>query len=36
VVTFWVDGVMVGNTVYPQADIDQARPTAERLAEDPE
>ena len=32
-VGLWVDGVIVRNTIYPEADIDEARAAAERLAE---
>ena len=31
-VTLWVDGVIVRNTIYPETDIDEARAAAERLA----
>ena len=34
VVTLWVDGVIVRSTFYPETEIDQARATAERLAEE--
>ena len=33
-VTLWVDGVIVRNTVYPETKIDEARAAAERLAEE--
>ena len=32
-VGLWVDGVIVRNRIYPEADIDEARAAAERLAE---
>jgi ketosteroid isomerase-like protein len=33
-VMLWEDGVIVRNTAYPEADIDEARAAAERLAEE--
>ena len=33
-VGLWVDGVIVWNTIYPEADIEKARAAAERLAEE--
>jgi hypothetical protein len=33
-VTLWVYGVVVRNTIYPETDIDEARAAAERLAEE--
>src|SRR5436190_18750444 len=32
-VSVWEDGAVVRNTIYPEADIDEARVAAERLAE---
>jgi len=31
-VSVWVDGLIASATVYPEADIDEARAAAERLA----
>ena len=33
-VSIWEDGAVVRNTIYPEADIDEARVAAERLAEE--
>ena len=35
-VTLWVDGVTVRNTIYTEAEIDEARAAAERLAQERE